>query len=58
MKDEIVHEIFTLLETKGLAPIKGGKSDITVDRELIDAEVGSSEKKLRYEDAVLVACVV
>lgn len=54
MKDTIVQEIFTLLESKALAPIKGGESDITVDCELLDAKVGSGEKKIRYEDAVLV----
>lgn len=54
MKDAIVQEIFTLLESKALAPIKGGGSDITVDCELLDAKMGSGEKKIRYEDAVLV----
>lgn len=54
MKDAIVQEIFTLLESKALSPAKGGESDITVDCELLDAKMGSGEKKIRYEDAVLV----
>lgn len=54
MKDAIVQEIFALLESKALAPVKGGESDITVDSELLDAKMGSGEKKIRYEDAVLV----
>ncbi len=54
MKDTIVQEIFALLESKALAPVKGAESDITVDRELLDAKMGSGEKKIRYEDAVLV----
>ena len=54
MKEAIVREVFTQLDSMGLAPTKGGESDITVDRELLDAKMGSGEKKLRYEDAVLV----
>lgn len=54
MKDAIVQEIFSMLEGKALSPIKGGESDVTVDCELLDAKVGSGEKKIRYEDAVLV----
>lgn len=54
MKDVIVEEIVKILESKALAPIKGGDSDISVDCELLDAKVGSGEKKIRYEDAVLV----
>lgn len=54
MKDAIVQEIFTKLELMGLSPTKGGESDITVDCELLDAKMGSGEKKLRYEGAVLV----
>lgn len=54
MKDAIVQEIFTKLESMALSPTKGGESDITVDCELLDAKMGSGEKKLRYEDAVLV----
>lgn len=54
MKDAIVQEIFAKLESMALSPTKGGDSDITVDCELLDAKVGSGEKKLRYENAVLV----
>lgn len=54
MKDAIVQEIYALLESKGFTPVKGGESDITVDCELLDAKMGSGEKKIRYEDAVLV----
>lgn len=54
MKDAIVQEIFSILEAKGLSPMRGGESDITVDCELLDAKVGSGEKKIRYENAVLV----
>ncbi len=54
MKDVIIQEIFSMLETKALSPTKGGESDITVDCELLDAKMGSGEKKIRYENAVLV----
>ncbi len=54
MKDVIIQEIFSMLEAKALSPIKGGESDITVDCELLDAKMGSGEKKIRYENAVLV----
>lgn len=54
MKDAIVQEIFSMLEAKDLSPTKGGESDITVDCELLDAKMGSGEKKIRYENAVLV----
>ncbi len=54
MKDTIVQEIFTKLESMALSPAKGGDSDITVDCELLDAKMGSGEKKIKYEDAVLV----
>lgn len=54
MKEAIVDEIFAKLESMALSPTKGGESDITVDCELLDAKMGSGEKKLRYEGAVLV----
>lgn len=54
MKDVIIQEIFSMLEAKALSPTKGGESDITVDCELLDAKMGSGEKKIRYENAVLV----
>lgn len=54
MKEAIVQEIFTMLESKALSPVKGGESDITVNCELLDAKGGSGEKKITYENAVLV----
>jgi len=54
MKETIVQEIFAMLESKALAPNKGGESDITVERELLDAKGGSGEKKITYENAILV----
>lgn len=54
MKDVIVQEIYSVLEAKALSPVKGGDSDITVDCELLDAKMGSGEKKIRYEDAIFV----
>lgn len=54
MKEIIIQEIFAMLESKALSPAKGGESDITVDCELLDVKMGSGEKKIRYEDAVLV----
>jgi hypothetical protein len=54
MKEEIVQEIFAKLETMALSPARGGDSDITVDCELLDAKGGSGEKKITYENAVLV----
>lgn len=54
MKEEIVQEIFAKLESLALSPAKGGDSDISVDCELLDAKGGSGEKKIIYENAVLV----
>ncbi|HUX65836.1 MAG TPA: hypothetical protein VMV42_01690 [archaeon] len=54
MKEEIVQEIFAKLETMALSPARGGDSDVTVDCELLDAKGGSGEKKITYENAVLV----
>jgi len=54
MKDEIVQEIFSKLESMVLSPVRGGESDITVNCELLDAKVGSGEKKIAYENAILV----
>jgi len=54
MKEEMVQEIFTKLESLALSPARGGESDLTVDCELLDAKGGSGEKKITYENAVLV----
>ena len=54
MKEEMVQEIFTKLESMALSPTRGGESDITVDCELLDAKGGSGEKKISYENAILV----
>lgn len=48
MKDSIIQEIFTLLESKALSPIKGGESDITVDCQLLDAKTGSGKTLMRH----------
>lgn len=54
MKDAIVQEIFAILDSKALSPSKGGEADITVNRELLDAKGGSGEKKITYENSILV----
>ena len=54
MKEEVVQEIFAKLESLALSPVKGGDSDISVDCELLDAKGGSGEKKIIYENAILV----
>ncbi len=54
MKNEIVHEIESKLQSMGLAPVLGGESDITVHSELLDAKGGSGEKKISYENSILV----
>ena len=54
MKDAIVQEIYSVLESRALSPVKSGKSDIAVECELLDAKMGSSEKKIKYENSVLV----
>ena len=54
MKVEIVQEIFEKLESMGLVPSREGGSDITVDCYLLDAKGGSGEKKISYENAILV----
>jgi hypothetical protein len=54
MQDDLVEEIFSKLQELGLSPMKGKESDITVETELLDAKGGSGEKKISYENAVLV----
>lgn len=54
MKEGIVQEIFAKLESLALSSAKEGDSDISVDCELLDAKGGSGEKKIIYENAVLV----
>lgn len=54
MKEEIVQEIFAKLESLALSSAKEGDSDISVDCELLDAKGGSGEKKIIYENAVLI----
>lgn len=54
MKEEMIQEIFAKLESMALSPTRGGESDITVDCELLDAKGGSGEKKISYENAILV----
>ncbi len=54
MKNELVEEMFLELQKMGLSPAKGKDSDITVDCELMDAKVGSGEKKISYENSILV----
>lgn len=54
MREAIAQEIYSVLESLALSPTRGGESEITVDCELLDAKVGSGEKKVRYENAILV----
>jgi len=54
MKNELVHEIESKLQAMGLGPVLGGDSDITVHNELLDAKGGSGEKKITYENSILV----
>jgi hypothetical protein len=54
MKDQIVQEIYSKFESLGLSPNRADDSDIVVEKELLDAKVGSGEKKIHYENAVLV----
>ena len=54
MKAEVIEEIFAKMESMGLAPKRGLDSDIIVESELLDAKGGLSEKKISYENAILV----
>lgn len=54
MKDQIVKEVFAKLESLALSPVLGGDSDVSVDCELLDAKMGSGEKKIAYENSILV----
>ena len=54
MKEEIVKDLLAKLNSFGLSPISGADSDITVSIELFDANVGSCEKKISYENAILI----
>ena len=54
MKSEVVQEIFEKMESLGLNPSQNGASDITVNADLLDAKGGSGEKKISYENAILV----
>lgn len=49
MKQDLLQEIETQLGTMGIAVVKGDKTDIAVDAELLDASFSTGKKKIRYE---------
>jgi hypothetical protein len=53
MKQDLLTEIENQLTTMGIAVVKGGKTDLAVDAELLDAGFSTGKKKIRYEAMIL-----
>ena len=53
MKQDLLLEIETQLSSLGMAPVKGDKTDLSIDAELLDAGFSTGKKKLKYEAMIL-----
>ncbi len=53
MKKDLLLEIQSQLGTLGMSAATGGKTDLAIDAELIDAVFLTGKKKLRYEAMIL-----
>ena len=53
MKLDLLQEIETQLAANGLKAERNGKTDLSVDAELLDASFSTGKKKLRYEAMIL-----
>ena len=53
MKQDLLQEIETQLSSLGIHAEKGGKTDLSIDVELLDASFSTGKKKLKYESMIL-----
>ena len=53
MKQDLLQEIETQLSSLGIHAEKGGKTDLAIDAELLDASFSLGKKKLKYESLIL-----
>lgn len=53
MKNDLLLEIQTQLSALGMSAANGGKTDLAIDAELLDAALMGGKKKLRYEAMIL-----
>lgn len=53
MKQDLLTEIENQLTSMGIAAVKGGKTDLSIDAELLDAGFSTGKKKIRYEAMIL-----
>lgn len=53
MKQQILTQIETQLAKIGVTAKPDGKTDLTIDAELLDAKFSTGKKKVRYEAAIL-----
>ena len=53
MKQDLLQEIETQLSSLGIHAEKGGKTDLSIDAELLDASFSTGKKKIKYEAMIL-----
>ena len=53
MKQDLLQEIETQLSSLGMTPVKGDKTDLSIDAELLDASFSTGKKKIKYEAMIL-----
>lgn len=53
MKKELLLEIENQISALGINAVKGEKTDLTIDAELLDASFSTGKKKLKYEAMIL-----
>ncbi len=53
MKNELMQEIEKQFSAMGISVTKGGKTDLSIDAELLDAKFSTGKKKIRYESMIL-----
>lgn len=53
MKQELIQEIVNNLSSIGVRTEAGGKTDLSINEELLDAGFSTGKKKIRYEAMIL-----
>ncbi|MEN6636821.1 MAG: hypothetical protein ABFC56_13290 [Clostridiaceae bacterium] len=53
MKQDLLLEIENQISALGMNPVKGDKTDLSIDAELLDASFSLGKKKLKYEAMIL-----
>ena len=53
MKSDLIMEMENQLTALGLVVVKGDKTDLSVEAELLDASFSTGKKKIRYETYIL-----